>query len=183
MFSQRYRPRHHLQQYHCRHGTTHAQRTWSLNFTALNFWFEGPSALPLNQQVRNHGPWGVWDVSVSVWDLRILADNVAGKSRALRTCGSRFKVIRCNLWKHKWLSTVFWDSVSFLQNPNIEAIINAAPSTYYGYLDGGKSTRTANSLEKKGSSIHKIGQKWCRSALSHTGIVVAHVQMGRARET
>ena len=49
-------------------------------------------------------PWGVWDVFLSVCDLQILADPVAGKSKACWICGSRFRVIRSN---HKWLSRVF----------------------------------------------------------------------------
>ena len=36
-------------------------------------------------------------MSVSVCDLGILADAVAGKSKACRTCGSRFRVILFNV--------------------------------------------------------------------------------------
>ena len=57
---------------------------------------------------------------MSICDLGILADAVAGKSKARGTCGSRLRaqeskargtcgsrVIRSNVWKYKWLSRVF----------------------------------------------------------------------------
>ena len=52
------------------------------------------TALPTGKE---SWPWGVWDESVSVCDLGILADAVARKSKARRTCGSRYRVIRSNV--------------------------------------------------------------------------------------